>query len=128
MILHGKDLLILDSSNNAIVAMSKSCDVDINCETIEVSSSTNGVSKTYIPGRTDWSVSVSYIVTAGEVATDLLRVGDTVTLQIKEVNSSALTGTAIIQQCKITATKGDLAQGSFVFKGSGTLEAPSVQS
>ena len=38
-ILHGKDLMILDSSN-ALVAMSKSCEIDVECDEIEVSSAT----------------------------------------------------------------------------------------
>ena len=38
----------------------------------------------------------------------------------------ALQGTAIVKDWKITATLGNLAQGSFQFQGVGALEVPTT--
>lgn len=125
MILHGKELKIYGSgASTPLVAMAKSCDISVTSDSIETASPDTGVWRTYIAGRREWSVSVSYLVMAGQVANDILRVGDVVTLVIKEdtSGSTTLTGTAIVQDCQITATKGNLSQGSFKFQGSGALQ------
>lgn len=93
----------------------------MNCEVIETSSPTNGTARTYIAGRTDWSISVGYLITAP--LTDLTRVGGSpVTIRVKlRDGQSYLTGSAIFQTCRITATRGNLAQGTFQLRGTGAL-------
>lgn len=46
----------------------------------------------------------------------------TISMQVDGLDSDRLTGSAICQQAKVTATLGNLLQGSFSFKGSGALE------
>ena len=121
-ILHGKDLMILDSSSNALVAMSKSCEIDIEADEIEVSSATAADWRTFIAGRKSWQVTVNFLVTAGNMSTDIAKVGTTVTLKMKDGTSgTALTGSAIVRTYRITGTVGNLAQGTFQFRGVSSL-------
>lgn len=120
-IIHGRDLLVLNSSGTAIVAGSTSCDIGKTCDTIEVSGPSSGSDKEYVAGRKGWTVTVNYLVTTD--VSSLGRVGDTVTLRVKVRNANTyLQGNAIISECRITATRGNLCQGSFVFTGSGALQ------
>ena len=70
----------------------------------------------------NWSINVSYLVLAYNGVRELLNVGTTYTLKFRGRNqsdSTGVTGTAILKNCKITATKGNLVQGSFQFVGTG---------
>jgi hypothetical protein len=54
----------------------------------------------------------------------MLEVGTTLQVVFKErneANSTGVSGSATIKTCKITATRGNLIQGTFVFQGSGAL-------
>jgi len=121
MATHGNNILVT-ASDGSIYA-SKSCDITRDCEVVEIASPSSGTAREYIAGRTDWSVSCTYLVGTGKIKTDLLKVGATVTLTISERGTqTSVSGSAIITQCHITATRGNLVQGSFSFKGNGTLE------
>lgn len=119
MALQGNDLLILNSSGTALIAGAKSCEIDMNCEEIETSSPSNGDARTYLPGRTDWTISVGYLVV--DPLADLPRVRQTVSIRVKVRDGSYLSGTAFFKTCRITATRGNLAQGTFQLRGSGPL-------
>lgn len=126
MIRHGKDIKITTASNGVLVALAKSCEINIDCDEIEVSSATTGKWKDSISGRLSWSISVNYLVTAGGVASDVLKVGTTVEIKVADGETGTpLTGTARVKSCKVTATKGSLSQGSFQFTGKGALTTPS---
>lgn len=118
MKLKGKDINIL--LNGVIVAVSTSCEIDKSCDIIERASASSGKAKSFVAGRTSWSVNLSKFV---EVAgSDLLRVGETYTLKVQvEGTSDYQTGTAICQNCHITAQKGHLCSGTLSFQGSGEL-------
>jgi predicted secreted protein len=125
MILHGKDLIVMGNTTNGytpIVACSKSCEIDVSCEVIEKSSVTSSAWREYIAGRKVWTASVSYLVKADNLASNLLRVGNTVTLRFVERDSGAvLEGNAIIKSAKAVGTKGNLTTGSCTFQGTGLL-------
>lgn len=110
---------------NTAIASSKSCTIDVEGEAIEVSSATDGDWTHYIAGRKSWQVTVSFLVAATNDYTSLLDVGTTYTLGIAGsagMNTPpALRGSAICTRCSVTATKGNIAQGSFVFIGNGPL-------
>jgi predicted secreted protein len=131
MILQGKNLIVI--SGGSVIASAKSCTVNIDCETIKVSSPTDGQWEHVIAGMKSWSVSTTHFVSV-EHATDmvlmgyLLRVGSESNLRIQLTTSEgnitmvqALEGTAVCKSCQITATKGNLMQGSFKFQGTGAL-------
>lgn len=107
------------------VAACKSAEVSVNGETIEVAGEASGTWRKYVAGRTSWDVTCGYLVTADAGVKDLLKVGSTVRIKIggrAAADSDALTGYAIIKECKQTYTRGNLCQGSFRFQGSGALE------
>lgn len=116
----GKDLLICNASGTALIAAARSCEVVMECEMIETASPTSGTTRTYIAGRTGWSITVGYLTTAP--TTDLTLVGGSaVTVQVKIRGGSAVQGSALFKTCKVSGTVGNLAQGSFVLQGTGPL-------
>ena len=122
MIRNGKDLQITTASNGVLVALAKSCEINIDNDEIEVSSATSGKWKDFIAGRNSWTISVGYLVTAGGLATDILKTGTVVNLKVKDGETGTpLVGTALVKNCKVTASRGDIAKGSFLFRGKGPL-------
>lgn len=121
----GQDLIITGSSGTTpIVAGARSCEISKEREMIETSSPTNGTSRTFKAGRTNWSITIGTLVTAP--GTDLSRVDDgtAVTIKVKVRGGSVLlTGSAYFQRCVVTGTIGNLVQGSFVLQGTGPLSA-----
>lgn len=82
MIIHGNDILILNSSGTAVIAAAKSCDINIKVDTQEVSSPTTGVWKTHITKRKEWSVSLSHLVTMGQFPACLTAIGTSLTIKM----------------------------------------------
>lgn len=122
MIRHGRDLRITTAADGVLVALAQSCDISVDSEEIEVASPTNGEWRDYIAGRKSWAVTVGYLVTAGNVASDLLKTGTTVNLKVKDGDTGTpLTGTAIVKTCKISGSVGNLSKGTFQFRGKGSL-------
>lgn len=122
MAILGNNILIY--RNGTAIAGTVSNEIQSGAELIEISSPTSGQWKEYIAGRKSWSINVSYLVLAYNGVRDLLNIGTTYTLKFRGRNSSDATGvqgTAILKSCKITATKGNIVQGSFQFTGTGTL-------
>ena len=117
--------------NNIIVYMggtaiagTKSDELKVDCETIKIASATNQDWEHIIAGRKSWSLNVSWLVLANTDVRKALLVGSTVTIKFKGRNATdanGLSGSAIIKTCKITAIRGNLAQGSFTFAGNGPL-------
>lgn len=124
----GNDLIIAiatGSETPTAIASSKSCDIETNCELKEISSPTSSIYRTYISGRKTWRVVVNFLVASSSLGVlSAKNIGTTYTLQayIRE-NSSVdyIQGTAILQQAKITGTRGNLLTGSWVFIGSGDI-------
>ena len=120
----GNDLIVLEDGRP--LAASKSCSIDVSMETQEVALAGSGSSKSYIAGRKSWTVTTNHLVGEGTKINDLLnKVGRvfTLTWQMRADTEGAgrMGGKAICTQCKITATRGNLIQGSFTWKGTGDL-------
>jgi len=133
---NGNNIIVY--SGGTAIAGTRSSEVQSGSELIEVSSPTQGAWRQYIAGRKEWNVTVGFLVLSDSALAisnktgiqDLLQVGNTFTLKIKERNaadSDGVAGTAILKTCKITMTRGNLVQGSFQFTGNGTLSAPAAQ-
>jgi len=60
MILHGRNLII--SANGAVLAGAKSCDIQVECDDIPVSSPDDGAWEHVIAGMKSWKVSTSHLV------------------------------------------------------------------
>ena len=126
--MNGNNIII--KLNGTAIAATKSNEWETQCETIEVSSPTQGVWRDYIAGRKGWSVTTGFLVLAEADVQQCLNIGTSYTLTFCDNNANGtvrLTGTAILQTCRITATRGKLCEGSFKFTGSGALAIPASQ-
>ena len=126
---NGNNILVYAGST--LIGCTKTNEIQTGCETIEISSPNQGAWRNYLVGRKEWSINVAYLVTdssalaisGGSGIKDLLQVGNSFTLSIKrrDQSSADLSGSAILKSVKITATRGNLVQGSFQFVGNGSL-------
>ena len=122
MAINGNNILIY--IDGAAVAGTKSNEVQTNRELIEIASPTSGEWREFITGRKDWGFTISWLVSSHADIQQLLLSAGVVTVRIVGRGQSlGLTGRAIVQSCKMTFTRGNLAQGSLQLKGSGPLTA-----
>ena len=120
MAINGNNILIY--IDGAAVAGTKSNEVQSNRELIEIASPTSGEWREFITGRKDWGFTISWLVSSHSDIQQLLLSAGVVTVRIVGRGQSlGLTGRAIVQSCKMTFTRGNLAQGSLQLKGSGPL-------
>lgn len=124
MLYNGKDLILKDSNDGTVLAASKSLELNINGETIEVARTSSDMWRQFITGCKDWSISVSTLVGSWQFTASAAMIGET--YEVKFVNGQSataalLSGTCICKQVKITEQKGSIAKGSFVFQGTGAL-------
>lgn len=123
MAINGNTLFIATGTSTAPIAGTRSNEILVDGELIEVSSPTQGQWREYITGRREWSVTVGWLVLTNAAVQKLLYVNQSYTLKFRTTGTAYLTGTAIMTNCKISATRGSLVQGSFTFKGTGPLTA-----
>lgn len=120
MATNGNNILIY--VNGAMVAGTRSDEVQSGCDTIEIANPTSGDWRQFITGRKEWSVNTSWLLPAASDLGRLLQVGTTVTIRILGRGAAkGLIGTAIVKTCKITNTRGNISNGSFAFQGTGAL-------
>ena len=123
MIFKAKELILLDTSNNTVVAAAKSIEINVKCDTVERTSANNGLYREYITGRKDWNFQISSLVTSSQFYGAKTMVGTTysVKFSLQGLTTALMSGKAICTQAKITDQKGSIAKGSFVFQGTGAL-------
>ena len=122
MAINGNNIIVL--SGGKAIAGTKSDELQVECDTIEIASSTDQGWTHYLAGRKSWSLTVGWLLLATTDVRKALTVGSTVTIKFNgrnDTDANGLSGSAIIRTCKITAVKGNLAQGSFQFVGTGPL-------
>ncbi len=107
--------------NGQAIAGTKSDEIQVDTDTIEVASATNQDWVYRIAGRKSWSLNVGWLVLVNQDVRNVLLAGSVVTIRIEGRGASGVTGAAILKTVKITATRGNLAQGSFAFVGNGPL-------
>lgn len=120
----GKDLIVILSQGGTALASTRvrSQDIQTSCPTIEKASASQQDWEEHIAGRKSWTINISYLVLAASQVRDLLYVGQTFSITVKDSgNNSSVTGSAIMTAVKNVATIGNLAQGSFSLQGSGAL-------
>lgn len=121
-VIHGRNLII--KMGGTAIAGAKSCEINIQGDDIEIASASQGSWREFIAGRKEWSVSCGHLIPASgtPLKTNAQRVNSTVTLTVQSGQSGdTLTGTAIVKQWKASGAIGNLATGSFTFKGTGAL-------
>lgn len=107
----------------APIASTRSNEIQTSCETIEISSPNIGSWSSYITSVKRWTLNLSYLLTDDSWADTLLQVGETYKLRIvnRDDSSDYVEGDAILTTVKHTDTRGNIAKGSFVFRGTGAL-------
>lgn len=124
-IIHGRNIKIYNSGGTALLAAAKLCTIKKQGEAIEKSSETYATDREYVPGRSSWTVDMSYLITTG---TDGLPLVNTKYLiQVVVGTNAVLQGYVICTECDIQATTGNLASGSIKMQGTGPLAAPPSQ-
>lgn len=122
--MNGNNIYIM--CDGEIIAGTKSNGITSETELLEVSGPKSGRSREYTEGRDEWGFTTSFLVLSNEHVKDLLKKGTTYDIQVGARNGSSSTnllqGKAILKNCKMTFTLGNLAQGSFQFVGNGPLE------
>ena len=128
--------IILVQVDGHTIAGTKTTEIQVDSELIEIASATQGDYREFIVGRKQWQVTVNYLLMYATYQTmftypnasltDALLVGNSYTLKFKNRANHydqpiTLKGTAILRTCKITATRGNLIQGTFTFVGNGAL-------
>ena len=128
--------IIIVQLNGNTIAGTKTTEIQVDSELIEIASATQGAYREFIVGRKQWQVTVNYLLMyatyqamftyPNACMTDALLVGNSYTLKFKNRANYydqpiTLKGTAILRTCKITATRGNLIQGTFTFVGNGAL-------
>lgn len=120
--LKGNDIIVI--LNGDAIAATKSDELQVGCETIPISSRSNGDWTDVIAGRKSWSLTTGFLI-ANQVKffDGIDMVGMYVILRIKHrTGTTWYEGTALCTQFRVTATRGNLVQGSFAFQGKGPLQ------
>lgn len=127
--MNGINIYIALGQSTDPIAGARSDEIQTGCDAIEIASASEQQWREFVAGRKEWSVSVDWLLGTGRSLTDLLSVGQSYTLNIVSRSGSSgsavLSGRAIMTQCRIRATTGNLVQGSFQFKGATALNASS---
>ena len=122
MILFGRDIKIYQ--DGVAIAAAKSCEISMSVDTHEVATLSDVDWRRYKAERSEWTVSVSTLVTEFYTRFNL---GQKVTLTMAVCDTNGMTddwliGTAWLQKSEISAQLGNLVQGSFAFQGIGVLQ------
>lgn len=116
---------VQEGTASTIIAGTRSNEIQTSVETIEISSPTSGQWREHITVRKEWSITTGFLCLVNSDMAKLLQVGQSYTIQLvgRDGNTTSilLTGEATLKTCKITATIGNLVQGSFQFEGNGAL-------
>jgi len=124
MALLGHNILIY--SGSTLIGAVKSHQVRNEAELLKKASATQSEYDEYVAGRKSWTVNVSWLLMASADVQQLLNVGNSYTLKIKNrsaADTTGVQGNALLKTCDINAVEGNLATGAFIFVGNGPLEA-----
>ena len=126
--IHGKDLILtIDSeyTQNVALAASKSCEVEVNTDFIEVASPTDGAWKQYVPTYLSWGLSASSLLAYPQTFNTLFAYQTNKTLLTVRFFDPDLgiyyKGNTYISNLRNTATVGSLVKISLTFQPTGPL-------
>ena len=121
-VINGNNIYIYSgtSGSSPIIAGAKSCTISKKSDVMETASDTDAVNKNFIPGRTEWEISINHLVLTGNEYQGIVKVGTSFYISVV-VNGVRKTGKVICTQADIGGAVGSLASGSVKLKGSGAL-------
>lgn len=110
------------------IALTRSDEIIVDGEVIEIASSSAADHewKRHIAGRKEWSLNVSWLVSAVSDIEKVLLTSSRLKIHIGarggySGGGGGLTGFCIVKTAKASMVRGSLANGSFVFIGDGAL-------
>ena len=121
-IIHGRNLIV--KVNGTAIAGARSCEINVEGEQLETASPDTGTWWTFLAGRKEWSVTCGYLIPAAgtPLRSEAAMVNTSVTLTVQsDMSGDTLTGSAIVRTWRASGNIGNLAQGSFHFRGNGAL-------
>jgi predicted secreted protein len=121
-VIHGRKIIV--KVGGTAIAGAKSCEISIKGDQIETASPTTGEWRDFIAGRKEWSVTCGHLIPAigTPLKSNAAMVNTVVTLTIEtDMTGDTLTGQAIVETWKASGTVGNLATGTFQFRGKGAL-------
>lgn len=111
-----------DGNSQQVIAGTKTNELQCDSEMLEVCSATDEEWKHFLKGRKTWGVNVSFLLLANGIDIKaVLKVDRTYTLYIRKRSGGGVYGSAILKSFKASAPINGLANGSFVFQGTGAL-------
>lgn len=120
----GRQLLL--AFGGAVVASSVSCEVEMQTDTIEVSSPTSGVFRDYIPSLCGWSISTSGLIRSASQQHDLFelwRKREKIRINYYDDELRMIrSGYAIITNLRESATNRSIPTYSIALQGCGELK------
>ena len=122
MVIHGRKIIV--KVGGTAIAGAKSCEISIKGDQIETASPTTGEWRDFIAGRKEWSVTCGHLIPASgtPLKSNAAMVNTVVTLTIEtDMTGDTLTGQAIVDTWRASGTVGNLATGTFQFRGKGAL-------
>lgn len=127
MAVNGNNIYISSgTTTTSIIATTRSNELSASCETLEICNPDSSEWKKFLTGRKEWGFTVNWLIGNLTDIQNLLYIGNKYTISVvgraaANTKTRYLRGDAICTQCKVTATRGNLAIGSFSFKGTGSL-------
>lgn len=120
----GNNLVVTwnDGGNQSVIAGTRTNELQCDGEQLEVCSATDEQWKHFLAGRKTWSVNVSFLLLADGIDIKAaLKVNNIYTLYFRKRSGGGVYGNAILKSFKASAPINGLANGSFVFQGTGAL-------
>ena len=120
----GRNIIIY--RDGVAIAGTRSNESESQADLVQKSSPNTAEWKEYVAGDKSWMMQTNVLVPAVSNIEEMLNIGNTYTLIFGATGQTdstkhGLTGTAILRQARITATLGNLVQGTFIFQGTGAL-------
>lgn len=126
--MNGNNIIVYQQTDSGWtpIAATKSDRLQVGADTIEVASEDEQDWVRRIAGRKSWQLTTNWLVTEVADIEKVLTVGTRVRLHIGARGgytgaAGGLTGYAIVKNCDVTMTRGNLAAGGFTFEGDGGL-------
>jgi predicted secreted protein len=121
MAMNGNKIMLM--KDGVAVAAVVTHDVQTEADQLEVAGTRQGQWREYVAGRKRWEISANYLVVSSGMILSMIHTGQTFAVKSydrdNELNN--VHGQAILQQCRIDATRGKLITGFFKFSGSNDL-------
>lgn len=125
--MNGNNIIVYQQNGSTwtAIAATKSDELNVSADTIEIANADDQDWTRCVAGRKSWGLTTNWLVTTVNDIEKVLTVGTRVRLHIGargyDGTTGGLTGYAIVKNCKVTLTRGNLAVGGFQFEGDGAL-------